>query len=49
MFVYLLLPITLIYIAVVIYDINVNDRSFRRKTINENAPKDRNSLKPFQY
>ena len=49
MFVYLLLPITLIYIAVVIYDINVNDRSFRRKRINENTPEDRNSLKPFQY
>ena len=49
MFVYILLPITLIYIVVVIYDINMNDRSFRRKRIHEDVPEDRNSLKPFQY
>ena len=49
MFVYILLPITLIYIAVLIYDINMNDRSFQKKKINEDFPEDRNSLKPFQY
>ena len=49
MFVYILLPITLIYIVVVIYDLNVNDRSFRRKKINEDVPEERNSVKPFQY
>lgn len=49
MFLYLLLPITLIYIAVVIYDKNVNNQSFRRKRIKEDIPEDRNSLKPFQY
>ena len=49
MFVYLLLPITLIYIVVVIYDINMNDRSFRRKRINKDVPKEQETLKPFQY
>ena len=49
MFVYLLLPITLIYIAVVIYDINMNDRPFRRKRINEDVPKEQETMKPFQY
>jgi hypothetical protein len=49
MFVYILLPITLIYIVVVIYDINMNDRSFRRKKIIKDVQEDQNSLKPFQY
>lgn len=49
MFVYILIPITLIYIVLVIHDINMNDRSFRRKKIIEDVPEDRNSLKPFQY
>jgi hypothetical protein len=49
MFVYILLPITLIYIVVVIYDINMNDRPFGRKKIIEDVPEDRNSVKPFQY
>lgn len=49
MFVYILLPITIIYIVVIIYDININNRSFRRKNIIEDVPEDRNSFKPFQY
>jgi hypothetical protein len=49
MFVYILLPITIIYIVVVIYDINMNDRSFRKKKIIEDVPGDQNSVKPFQY
>jgi len=49
MFVYLLLAISLIYIAFLIYDINVNDRSVWRKGINEDVADDRNSLKPFQH
>jgi hypothetical protein len=49
MFVYVLLSVILIYIAVVIYDIKVNDRTFRRKKINEDLPEDRNPMKPFQY
>ena len=49
MFVYLLLAITLIYIAFLIYDINLNDRSVSRKGINEDVPEDRNSVKPFQH
>lgn len=48
MFVYLLLAITLIYIAFLIYDINLNDRSVSRKGINVDVSEDRNSLKKFQ-
>ena len=49
MFVYILLPITVIYIAVVIYDINMNDRSFRRKRTHEDVTEEKEFLKPFQY
>jgi len=49
MFVYLLLAITLIYIAFLIYDISLNDRSVSRKEINEDVSEDRNFLKPFQH
>ena len=49
MFTYLLLAIILIYIAYLIYDINVNDRSVRSKGINEYVPEDQDSLKPFQH
>ena len=47
MFVYLLLAITLIYIAFLIYDIKLNDRSVWGKGINEDVPEDRNCLKSF--
>ena len=49
MFVYLLLAITLIYIAFLIYDINLNDRSVSRKEINEDVPEDRNYLRSFRH
>jgi len=49
MFIYLLLTIALIYIAFLVYDINVNDPSYFRKRIDEDATEDQNTLKPFQY
>jgi hypothetical protein len=49
MLVYFILGLTIVYIAFLIYDINVNDRPVLRKGINEVVPEDRNSLKPFQH
>jgi hypothetical protein len=48
-FIYLLLAIALIYVAFLIYDINMNNRIFQRKRIDEDTPKEQNSLKPFKY
>jgi len=49
MFLYILLAVALIIFTLVIYDKNVNDRSFSGKIIDEDVPEDRNSIKPFRF